>query len=231
MRQSIMRGAREPTLARDPQLGGLNFAKALTVFGLFLGIRDSGSQVQMSIPEANVSRFIVFDFDGVLADSEILSNKVLAEMVSELGVPTTLEDSFRLYMGKRFDEVIAAVEAAVGRPLPGFADDYPRRIAECFRRDLRPVDGARAFLDTFVDLPRCIASSSSPERLKLSLDVLGFEPMFGDNVFSASQVTRGKPHPDIFLFAAERMGMNAARGIVIEASSRLPIFAMAMRRD
>jgi HAD superfamily hydrolase (TIGR01509 family) len=174
---------------------------------------------RVSIPGVKVSRFIVFDFDGVLADSEVLSNKVLAQMVSELGVPTTLEDSFRLYMGKRFDELIAAVEAAVGRPLPGFADDYPRRIAESFRRDLRPVDGAHAFLEAFADLPRCIASSSSPDRLALSIDVLGFKPMFGAHVFSASQVARGKPHPDIFLFAAERMGLKAAHGIVIEDSA------------
>jgi HAD superfamily hydrolase (TIGR01509 family) len=169
---------------------------------------------------ADVKRFIVFDFDGVLADSEVLANEVLAEAVSELGVPTTLDDSLRLYMGKRFHEVIAAVEANVGRPLPEtFADDFQRRTLERFRRDLRAVEGARAYLDAFADVPRCIASSSSPDRLALCLEVLDFGHLFGANVFSASQVARGKPHPDIFLHTAQKMGMEPSKGIVIEDSA------------
>ena len=75
-----------------------------------------------------MSRAIIFDFDGVIADSEVLSNTTLAEIVTELGVPTTLDDAYRNYMGKRFHEVIAAIEQALGRSLPeGFADDYQKR--------------------------------------------------------------------------------------------------------
>lgn len=163
---------------------------------------------------------IIYDFDGVIADSEVLANTVLAEIVTELGVPTTLEESYRLYMGKRFVDVIAAIETSVGRPLPSsFASDYQARTLERFRRDLRFVDGARDYIDAFAHLPRCIASSSSPDRLALCLEVLDLQPAFGTRVFSASAVPRGKPHPDIFLHAAEQMGCAPADSIVIEDSA------------
>jgi HAD superfamily hydrolase (TIGR01509 family) len=163
---------------------------------------------------------IIYDFDGVIADSEVLANAVLAEIVTELGRPTTLEDSYHLYMGKRFAEVIAAVEASVGVPLPdGFAAVYQARTLERFRRDLRTVAGAREHIAAFPDTPMCIASSSSPDRLTMCLDVLGLQPVFEPHVFSASSVARGKPHPDIFLHAAERMGVNPSLCIVIEDSA------------
>jgi len=162
---------------------------------------------------------IIYDFDGVIADSEVLANTVLAEIVTELGVPTTLEDSYRLYMGKRFVDVIAAVESSVGRPLPSsFASDYQARTLERFRRDLRFVDGARDYIDAFVHLPRCIASSSSPDRLALCLEVLDLRAAFSTHVFSASAVPRGKPDPDIFFHAAKQMGRAPADCIVIEDS-------------
>jgi HAD superfamily hydrolase (TIGR01509 family) len=167
-----------------------------------------------------MARLIIFDFDGVIAESEVLANTVLAELVTGLGVPTTLEDSYRLYMGKRFADVIAAVELAVGRPLPpGFPDHYQARTLERFRKELRVVEGARDYIDAFAHIPRCIASSSSPDRLALCLDVLDLRKVFGDCVFSASAVARGKPHPDIFLHAAGRMGAEPAGCIVIEDSA------------
>jgi beta-phosphoglucomutase-like phosphatase (HAD superfamily) len=103
---------------------------------------------------------IIFDFDGVIADSEVLSNTVLAEIVTELGVPTTVEDAYRDYMGKRFHEVIAAIEKAVGRALPqSFSEQYQGRTLERFRQALAPIAGVREFITKFVDLSRCIASS------------------------------------------------------------------------
>jgi HAD superfamily hydrolase (TIGR01509 family) len=164
-------------------------------------------------------RAIIFDFDGVLADSEVLANRVLAEIVTELGVATTLEDSYRNFMGKRLVEVIEAIELAVGRKLPAdFAQSYQRRTFEAFRIELKPVDGAREFIESWRHVPQCVASSSSPERLALSLDVLGMATLFDGRVFSASQVARGKPHPDIFLHAAEQLGVRADDCIVIEDS-------------
>jgi beta-phosphoglucomutase-like phosphatase (HAD superfamily) len=94
--------------------------------------------------DLGMKRLIIFDFDGVIADSEVLANTVLAEVVSELGVPTTLDDALRLYMGKRFHEVIATIEAALGRSLPEhFSDDFQQRTLSRFRSDLRVVAGAQ----------------------------------------------------------------------------------------
>jgi HAD superfamily hydrolase (TIGR01509 family) len=163
---------------------------------------------------------IIFDFDGVIADSEVLSNTILAEIVTELGVPTTVDDSYRDYMGKRFQEVIATIEGKLGRDLPvGFADDYQRRTLRRLRADLRPVNGVQEFIATFQRLPRCIASSSSPDRLATCLEVLGMESLFQGRVFSASTVARGKPHPDIFLHAAAEIGVEPERCIIIEDSA------------
>jgi HAD superfamily hydrolase (TIGR01509 family) len=148
-----------------------------------------------------------------------LSNSVLAAIVTELGKPTTVEDCYRSFMGKRLDEVIGSIELAVGRKLPeDFADFYQRRTFESFRRDLRPVEGAREFLQAWRHVPQCIASSSSPERLALSLEVLDMARLFEGRVFSASHVARGKPHPDIFLHAADKLGVSPADCVVIEDS-------------
>jgi HAD superfamily hydrolase (TIGR01509 family) len=176
--------------------------------------------MKLDTPEdKGLNHLIIFDFDGVLADSEMLSNTVLAEILTELGVPTTPGDSLQLYMGKRFHEVIAAVEEAVGHPLPeGFPESYQHRTLSRFRRDLRIIEGARAYIEAFLDIPRCIASSSSPDRLKVCLEVLDLTEFFGDCVYSASEVARGKPYPDIFLHAAAQMRAEPRSCIVIEDS-------------
>ncbi|MGA8898283.1 HAD family hydrolase [Bradyrhizobium sp.] len=174
---------------------------------------------KLSSQLSSLHRAIIFDFDGVLADSEVLSNSVLAEIVSELGVPTTVEDAYRTYMGKRLNEVIEAIERVIGRKLPAdFADAYQLRTFDAFRARLRPVVGAREFLESWRAVPQCIASSSSPERLALSLEVLNMTALFEGRAFSASNVARGKPHPDIFLHAAEQLGVKPGDCIVIEDS-------------
>ncbi len=178
---------------------------------------------KLNAPRSSHHRAIIFDFDGVLADSEVLSNTVIAEIVTELGKPTTVEDAYRIFMGKRLSEVIETIEAVTGRKLPpDFTDAYQVRTFDAFRSALKPVSGAREFLEKFFgiwrEVPRCIASSSSPERLALSLEVLNMTPLFEGRVFSASNVARGKPHPDIFLYAAEQLGLAPADCIVIEDS-------------
>ena len=165
------------------------------------------------------TRLIIFDFDGVIADSEVLSNTVLAECVSEAGLPTTLDDAYRLYMGKRVPEIVSAVEASLGTPLPAdFGVEFQRRALARFRTDLRTVAGAHDYLAAVSGLQRCIASTSSPERLAVCLDALGLGDLFGANVFSSELVPRGKPHPDIFLYAARQFGVSPAECLVIEDS-------------
>jgi len=161
----------------------------------------------------------IFDFDGVIADSEALANTVLAEAVSRLGLPTTLDDALTRYMGKRWQDMVAAIEDGIGGPVPDdFSDDLKAAILARFRTDLREVTGAAAFIQRFASVPRCIASSSSLDRLRLCLDVLGLTNTFGDHVFSADMVARGKPHPDIFLLAADRIGVAPAHCLVVEDS-------------
>jgi HAD superfamily hydrolase (TIGR01509 family) len=158
----------------------------------------------------------------------VLSNSVLAEIVTELGVPTTLDDSYRIFMGKRLPEVIETIERVIGRKLPAdFADAYQARTFDAFRVGLKPVEGAREFIARWRNVPCCIASSSSPERLALSLEVLGMTALFEGGVFSASNVARGKPHPDIFLYAAKQLGVEASDCIVIEDSVNGVIAARA----
>ena len=163
---------------------------------------------------------LIFDFDGVIADSEAIANTVLAQTVTDLGHSTTLDQALTRYSGRRWDEVLTEIEAAIGKPLPGnFSSDLKRATLERFRSDLQEVSGARNFIKRFSHIPRCIASSSSLDRLQLCLSVLALEAEFGSHVFSADMVARGKPHPDIFLFAADRLGARPDRCLVIEDSA------------
>jgi HAD superfamily hydrolase (TIGR01549 family) len=163
---------------------------------------------------------LIFDFDGVIADSEAIANTVLAEIVTGLGHPTTLDQSLTRYSGQRWDEVIAGIEAAIGKPLPSdFSGQLKLATLERFRTDLKEVSGAANFIRRFSHIPRCIASSSSIDRLQLCLSVLKLEAEFGNHVFSADMVARGKPHPDIFLFAAGKLGVSPDECLVIEDSA------------
>ena len=163
---------------------------------------------------------LIFDFDGVIADSEAIANTVLAEFVTELGHSTTLDQALARYSGRRWDEAVAEIEANVGKPVPStFSGELKRATLERFRTDLKEVSGAANFIQRFAHLPRCIASSSSLDRLQLCLSVLALEAEFGNHVFSADMVARGKPHPDILLFAADRLGVAPHECLVIEDSA------------
>jgi HAD superfamily hydrolase (TIGR01509 family) len=164
-------------------------------------------------------KLIVFDFDGVIADSEMLANGVLAELLTELGVPMTVEQSMQTFMGKRAEDLIATV-AALNPTMPGaqFAAELTQRTLGRFRRELREIPGVRDYLAAFPQMKRCIASSSSPDRLAACLDILDLAEAFGEHVYSASMVPRGKPHPDLFLHAAARLGVAPPDALVIEDS-------------
>ena len=168
--------------------------------------------------ELNIVGALIFDFDGVIADSEAIANTVLADTVTELGHSTTLDQSLARYAGRRWTEVVA--EAAIGRPLPSdFSGELKRATLERFRTDLKEVRGATDFIRRFSQIPRAIASSSSIDRLQLCLSVLGLEAEFGNHVYSADMVARGKPHPDIFLYAANKLGVIPDGCLVIEDSA------------
>lgn len=161
---------------------------------------------------------LIFDFDGVIADSEGLACAVLADLVTELGAPLTQQEVLEQFTGRRIGDVTAAVEGLIGRKIPDFPDRLLRRTLAAFETGLREIAGVRGFLESHSDLRRCIASSSSLERIRFCLTILKLESCFGDALFSADVVERGKPYPDIFLYAAERMGVPPSEVIVIEDS-------------
>ena len=149
---------------------------------------------------------LIFDFDGVIADSESLGNAVLARLVTELGAPTSLDYSLTHYMGKRWADIIALISDRLGRPVPaGFDADFRAALLPDFAENLREVPGTSEFLRKFSGRPLAIASSSPMHRLQFCLDLLGLSVHFGDRVFTAESVTHGKPSPDIFLHAAAQL--------------------------
>lgn len=160
---------------------------------------------------------IIFDYDGVIADSELLNNAVLAELLTETGLPTTLDESLATYMGKRWLDCVPLLEARFSGPCPPHLHgEWTRRCHDRAPAQLQPVEGFRAFIGTRNER-RCIASSSPLEWIALGLRRFGVEAAFGGPAFSAAvHVTRGKPHPDLFLHAAAEMEARPARTLVIE---------------
>jgi HAD superfamily hydrolase (TIGR01509 family) len=169
--------------------------------------------------EKGVKHCIIFDFDGVVADSEVLANTELAAMLTEYGLPTSLHDSYDRYMGKRWADSEMAIVAQLGKPLPPeFRPTLQTRTRARFATSLEPVAGVKNFLADFKHHVHAVASSSSPEYLAASLQRFELADHFGPNVFSATMVERGKPDPDIFFLAASQMKAHPDQCIVIEDS-------------
>jgi len=164
---------------------------------------------------------IIFDCDGVLVDSEPLANQVLADYLTELGFPHTGAECQARYVGRSIPSIMVDIERDAGRALPeDFQDELWRRDREAFTGRLPAIPGVEAEIRKLADASRpiCVASSSAPERIRNSLTVTGLIGYFDGNLFSARQVTHGKPAPDLFLFAAENMGARAGDCVVIEDS-------------
>jgi HAD superfamily hydrolase (TIGR01509 family) len=167
---------------------------------------------------AAVAASVIFDCDGVLVDSEPAANVVLARVISELGLPTTPEQSRADYMGRSWASSMEILAGKLGHAPP--EDMYERYLAgaeEAWRRDLQPVPGIVEALDA-IELPNCIASSGEHERMRLTLGLTGLLPRFEGRIFSASEVEHGKPAPDLFLHAAAQMGFDPAATVVVEDS-------------
>lgn len=163
---------------------------------------------------------VIFDCDGVLVDSELLSNRVLAQMLAEIGLPMSLEETIAAFMGHSMAVCVTIIEGRTGRPIPAtFVADFRDRTFDVFRRELRPVLGIESVLDA-IGQPFCVASSGPPEKIQLTLSTTGLLPRFQGRIFSAVEVARGKPHPDLFLHAASKMGVAPAACVVVEDSVR-----------
>jgi HAD superfamily hydrolase (TIGR01509 family) len=165
-------------------------------------------------------RMVIFDCDGVLVDSEKLSNEVLARMLTSEGLPTTLTESRHAYQGLLLGEIVERAQTRLGRPLPeGWIACYEHERGEIFRRELHPVPGASEVVARVAaaGLSVCVASQGKLEKTRLSLELTGMRELFPDGaLFSAHCVARGKPHPDLFLHAASEMGVAPASCAVVE---------------
>ena len=161
---------------------------------------------------------LIFDCDGVLVDSEVLANAALADLMTALGRPMTTEEAIGLFTGRQLRDVLALAERLLQKPIPAdLGERAGAAMLERLRRELKAVAGVREAIAALPQ-PRCVASSSKRERIQLSLEVTGLASLFDDRVFSADQVTLGKPAPDLFLFAAASLGVAPADCIVIEDS-------------
>ncbi|WP_416484715.1 HAD family hydrolase [Streptomyces sp. CL12] len=165
---------------------------------------------------------IIFDNDGVLVDSEPISNRHLAAYLTELGIETSYEDSLRDYMGSAMHRVHELVLERSGRRLPADFDDvFHARVFAAFERELGPVPGAAEVLEKLAadGVPYCVASSGSHQRIRVGHRATGLDRWFREErIFSSQDVGKGKPAPDLFLYAAERMGVAPGRCAVVEDS-------------
>ena len=161
---------------------------------------------------------IVFDCDGVLVDSEVLSISGVVAVLNDAGVSATYAMIAR-YFGLKQADIMLKVSEETGQdiPLELSARIWPA-IRDRFEAELKPMPGLADFLRRHPGVPRCVASSSGPDRIRNSLRLTGLLPFFGEHIFSSSQVARGKPEPDLFLFAAAAMEVDPSRCVVVEDS-------------
>lgn len=159
---------------------------------------------------------IIFDCDGVLVDSEIIANRVLAALLSRHGYPITAHECRAKFLGRTIPGVIKMV-ADDGVELPdNFETILREKDIEAFGAELKPTPGMRAALEQLTHLPKCVASSGSPEKIRRNLDTTGLLRFLDPHLFSAQDVKHPKPAPDLFLMAAARLSVAVDRCTVIE---------------
>lgn len=161
---------------------------------------------------------VIFDCDGVLVDSEVISNRIFRESLAELGVVLSLEEMMAFGIGKNAVTLAAAIEQEFGVTLPaGFMEGRRARIMEAFTDELKPIDGIPELLAA-LKLKRCVASNSHIDRVRHALTTTALMPHLEPHIYTAAMVERGKPAPDLFLFAAGRHGVRPERCLVVEDS-------------
>lgn len=161
---------------------------------------------------------IIFDCDGVLIDSEIISANTLIALLGELGVHIDFPYVQKNFIGRSFQKVAAEIGERFQINLPqGFEAQYRHQLLKSFETQLQPTPNIRKMLQQ-LDMKICVATSSSPERVSRSLQITKLIDCFEGNIFTASQVKNGKPAPDLFLLTAQTMGVNPANCLVIEDS-------------
>lgn len=164
-------------------------------------------------------KLVIFDCDGVLVDSERITNQVFIEMLNALGLPLTLEDMFDQFVGRSMGQCMEKITNLLGHAPPDdFLPDYRTLTMAALASKLQPVPGIETVLDS-IALPYCVASSGDHAKMRTTLGVTGLWPRFEGRIFSVTDVAHPKPAPDVFLLAAERCGAMPAECVVIEDTS------------
>ncbi len=161
---------------------------------------------------------VIFDCDGVLIDSEIISARMLVAELARLGLAIDLPYVERNFLGRSYPVVMETIRREFGLDLPAdFEAQYREALLAAFQTELKVVPHVHEVLGQ-IGVPFCVATSSSPRRVEMSLRLVGLAALVGDRVFTSTLVAKGKPAPDLFLLAAARMGADPARTLVIEDS-------------
>ncbi|MBL4801871.1 MAG: HAD family hydrolase [Emcibacter sp.] len=164
---------------------------------------------------------VIFDCDGVLVDSEIVANAELRKALCEHGLDMTLEQVVKTFVGLSMSRVVNIAEEMLGHSLPAdFLDRLQEKTFAAFEQSLKPVAGIETVLRRLSDMPyeMCVASSGSFEKMDCTLGLTGLKDYFQGNIFSSSQVRRGKPYPDLYIYAADQMKIDPSCCLVVEDS-------------
>ncbi|MDG1995998.1 MAG: HAD family hydrolase [Emcibacteraceae bacterium] len=164
---------------------------------------------------------IIFDCDGVLVDSETLANVLLRDALAEHGLDMTVEEVVATYVGRSMTAVVTISEEMLGKKLPSdFLDQLQVKTFALFDEKLQAVAGVEDVLKELQNrnIDFCVASSGSFDKMDKTLGITGLRDYFGNRIYNSSQVKRGKPYPDLYLYAADQMLVEPARCLVIEDS-------------
>ncbi|RCT55848.1 HAD family phosphatase [Winogradskyella sp. KYW1333] len=161
---------------------------------------------------------IIFDCDGVLVDSEPLSNQVMVDIANELGANINLKYALRNFKGNSFNNCAQQISDLIGKAVPNNLEEiYRERSFEKFRNEIKPINGIKNVLDD-LKLPFCVASSGPESKIKLNLELIGLMEYFQENIFSCYTIGKWKPDPSVFNWAAKTMGYNPNECLIIEDS-------------
>ncbi|WP_431122788.1 HAD-IA family hydrolase [Flagellimonas flava] len=162
---------------------------------------------------------VIFDCDGVLVDSEIITCKVLVTMAGELGLDIDLDFTVKNFMGKSLKHIMEYLDTQLDVPLPSnFEKDYRARTFTKFEEELQPIEGVQNLIAQ-LDVPFCVASSGPLNKIKTNLMITQLADKFANRMFSCYEINSWKPEPDIFLHAAKNMGFKPSECVVVEDSS------------
>jgi HAD superfamily hydrolase (TIGR01509 family) len=185
------------------------------------GLLEDTPTVNAVPARSTAIKLVIFDCDGVLVDSESITNRVYAKMLNELGIPVTLDDMFEQFVGRSMNYCWDLVARMLGRPPPPhLIEEYLARTTAALQSELQAVPGIEETLDALeaIRVPYCVASSGTHEKMATTLGITGLLPRFMGRISSVTDVANAKPAPDVFLHAAGRNGVAPSACCVIEDS-------------